>query len=250
MGKTNYFVDKADRASVAALMEAFDVRGTYFEQAIRRALSLHESSFILYVDYLNRPDSSPLDDTFTFNIETGELVLFSDEPMVLIDALIEMAMFVRGFDTRLGTGEEWEIQLAIGAWRYVRRQLKADLEIGPEVAWQVGVEPEAVFRFNSLGFGTALYLAGRPNVEVIFPDGSDAQVIIAYHRIRVMLSTVAFEISLTDPDIFNTRLARTIEHIRATLIPDDALSPFDDLIDARGYFNAGFFEDDPDTSAT
>lgn len=245
MGKNNFHVDKADHLSVEALIDAFNARGTEYETAIRKALSLHSGSFLLYIDHLNRPlDQPPLDDAFTFNITTGELVLFTEAPGALIDAILEMAMFLRGFDTRLGEGDEWEVQLAIGAWRHVRRSLRVDLEIAPEPTWRVKLDLEPLERFNMFSFGTALYLAGRPNVQVTFANGTNAMVMVAYERIARMLEAVALDIGLEDSAIFNRRLRRTIRHIAHTLLPDPDPSPFDELLGPDG-FDQRFFEDDP-----
>src|SRR5258708_11820162 len=116
MGKTNVYVDKADPTSIETLLSLFDAEGTYHEAEIKTALSLHDRPFLLYVDHLNRPPTSPLQDAFTFNMTTDELVVFSDDPSILIDAILEMAMFVRGFNTVMALEDEWKVQVAIGAW--------------------------------------------------------------------------------------------------------------------------------------
>ena len=243
MGKNNYYVDKTDSVSVEALIDAFRARSTDYESAIRKVLSIHDESFLLYVDYVNRPEQAPLDDAFTFNLTTGELVLFSDEPLVLIDAILEMAMFLRGFDTLLGEGDDWEVQLAIGAWRHVRRTLKAELELGPEHTWRINLDLEPLDHFNYISFNTMLYLAGRPNVEVAFAPDTNAMVIVAYHRIQRMLEAIALDIGLDEHELFNRRLRRTIKRIAESLLPDADPSPFDDLLGPNG-FDERFFEDD------
>src|SRR5688572_20120739 len=146
MGKSSYYVDKSDPASIDALIERFDVWGTPYEDAILTALSLHDRPFILYLDFLHQPQISPLDDPFTFNIETDELVLFTDEPAALVDAVLEMAMFVRGFNTLLGVEDDWKIQVAIGAWRHVRERLKIQLRIAApaDKRWSASLELDTV----------------------------------------------------------------------------------------------------------
>ncbi|MCC7207885.1 MAG: hypothetical protein IT323_11295 [Anaerolineae bacterium] len=248
MSRTNFLVDKRDSASVDALLDAFGARGTEYEAAIREALGLHERSFVLYIDHLNRPDVSPLDDPFTFNIETGELALFAEEPHVLLDAILEMAMFVRGFDTLLEDGDEWEIQIAIGAWRHVRQNLLEQFALETEVHWRVAIDPSSVERYTMGTFSTAIYLAARPNLDVDFPPGCDAQVIEAYQRVSRMLQAVALDIELGDQAKFNRRLRRTVAWIDQSLRPADEPSPFDDLFGPDGFDDA-FFDDEPDSNS-
>src|SRR5258708_33780080 len=88
MGKSSYYVDKRDPTAVRALIEAFDVRGTNYEDAIRTALSMHDRAFILYVDHANMQQWSPLPDAFTFNIATDELVLFTDNPDAVVGPVL------------------------------------------------------------------------------------------------------------------------------------------------------------------
>src|SRR5258708_17270294 len=152
MGKSSYYVDKSDPTAVRALIEAFDVRGTNYEDAIRTALSIHDRAFILYVDHANMQQLSPLQHPFTLNIETDELVLFTDNPDALVDAVLEMAMFVRGFNTVMGIEDEWKTQVAIGAWRHVLNALKVllGLPLPPALNWNPGIELEAVKRINMM----------------------------------------------------------------------------------------------------
>jgi hypothetical protein len=241
-------VDNRDGTSVETLIDAFEIRGTDYENAVRMALSLQNQAFILYVDYLNRVDLSPLDDAFSFNVETGELVLFSDKPDTLIEALLEMAMFLRGFDTLLGSGQEWQIQIAIGAWRQVRKALEANLDLSIETGWRIVVEPDSVRRFDINAFNVVAYMASRTNVEVVFPPGASALVIQTYRRLTTIVEAIAFDISLTDKDLFNRRLKRALRWIEESMLPSPEPSPFDDLFGPDG-FDAHFFEDD-DSSTT
>src|SRR5664279_1672139 len=93
MSKNNLYIDKSEQTSIEELIETFSARNTYHEYAIRAALSIHARPFILYIDHVNRPQVSPLQDAFTFNIETDELVVFTDDPSALVDAILEMALF-------------------------------------------------------------------------------------------------------------------------------------------------------------
>jgi hypothetical protein len=246
MGKSSFYVDKSDPASIDALIERFDVWGTSYEDAIHTALSLHTRPFILYLDFLHQPQISPLDDPFTFNIETDELVLFSDDPAALVDAVLEMAMFVRGFNTLLGVEDDWKIQVAIGAWRRVREQLKARLRIAAptDKRWSASLELDTVAQFNLISFTAMVYLAGRNDLEVDFPEGTSALVVNTYERLNRIMDTVAFDIGVDDHVKFNRRLNRAVLWIEDAILPRDE-SPFDDLFGPGG-FSDRFFEDGPD----
>lgn len=248
MTRHNYHVDRRDIGSVEALIDAFDVRGTEFERAIRLALTLHDQAFILYVDHVNQPSLSPLDDAFTFNVQTGELVLFTEEPQVLLSAILEMAMFLRGFETLLESGEEWQVQVTIGAWRRVRYDLESRFSAVPRPIWQVAIEPDALGQYNMASFSTAAYLASCPNVEVAFPPGTNAMIIDAYRRMSRIMDAIALDIGLEDHEQFNRRLRRALDWIAESLLPDSSPSPFDDLLGPEG-FNDAFFEDLPDDTA-
>ncbi len=244
MGKSSYYVDKRDPTSVRALIEAFDVRGTNYEDAIRTALSIHDRAFILYVDHANMQQLSPLQDAFTFNIETDELVLFTDNPDALVDAVLEMAMFVRGFNTVMGIEDEWKTQVAIGAWRHVREALKVrlGLPLAPARNWSAGIELEAVERFNMMSFAPLVFLASRPDVEITFPDGANSLCITAYQRLKRIMEAIALNIGLGDHLTFNRRLSRALLWIEESILPKD-ISPFDNLFGPDGFAD-GFFEDD------
>ncbi len=243
MAKTSYYVDKADPASVEGLIDAFEARGTEFEDAIRQALKVHGKSFILMIDRLSQLQASPLQDQFSFDMNTDSLILFSDNPTSLIDGILEMAMFLRGFNTLIGVNEEWKIQVAIGAWRHVRESLKAEMNLPLEVEknWGAALELEAVEKFNMMSFGTMLMLSGRPDVEVIFPDGTSALVMSSYQRMTRILEAVALEIGLDDHAKFNRRLNRAVGLIEESILPSDD-SPFDDLFGPDG-FSDKFFAD-------
>jgi hypothetical protein len=246
MGKSSYYVDTKDYSAIQELIDRFDVQGTDYDRAIRAALSLHDRPFILYVDLLNQAQISPLDDPFTFNIETDELVLFTDDPAALIDAILEMAMFLRGFNTMLGIDDDWKIQVAIGAWRRVREQLKADLQVGPPAGkrWSATLELDIIAQYNIISFAAMVYLAGRHDLEVMFPEGTSALVITAYERLSRIMDTVALDVGVSDHLTFNRRLSRALLWIEESILPSDN-SPFDDLFGPEG-FSDRFFDDGPD----
>ncbi len=223
MSKSSYYVDQSDPVSIQALIDRFDVRGTDYEDAILTALSVHTRPFILYIDFLHQPQTSPLDDPFTFNIETDELVVFTDEPDALIDAILEMAMFMRGFNTLLGVEDEWKIQVAIGAWRRVRERLKVELRVAPPTGkrWSASLELDTVARFNLISFTAMVYLAGHQDLEVTFPEGTSPLVINAYERLSRILEAIAYEIDLNEHVKFNRRLNRAVGWIEESIFPKD-----------------------------
>jgi len=246
MGKTNVYVDKTDQSSIEALLALFDAQGTDHEQEIKIALSLHERPFLLYVDHINRPNASPLQDAFTFNMETDELVVFNDEPSTLIDAILEMAMFVRGFNTVMGIDDDWKIQVAIGAWRHVRETLKTELHLptSPQKLWGADLELETVQHYNMISFGAVVFMAGRPDVDWNFPTGTSSLVTNAFQRLSQIIEAIALNVSLDDQIVFNRRLSRALIMIEESIMPKD-ISPFDDLFGPEG-FSDKFFGDSPE----
>lgn len=242
MSKTKYYIDRADVASVEALIDAFEARDTDYETAIRAVLNLHNRSFTLQIDYASRLQVSPLEDAFNFDTQTQELVLFADQPTVLVDGILEMALFLRGFETMISAADEWKMQFTIGIWRHIRKTIKRGLKLDEESTWRVGLEPDKVERYNAASFDAMVFLAGRPEVEVTFPAGTNAIVIWAYQRLARVMETIAFEIDLDDHLIFNQRLARGLALVEDTIMPGDP-SPFDELLGPEG-FEDRFFEDE------
>ncbi len=247
MGKSSYHVDKADPASIQALIDAFDARGTAYEDAIRTVLSIHSRPFTLLVDdRADRLSISPLDDAFAFNMDTDELLLFSDNPASLVDALLEMAMFLEGFNTLIGVEDEWKIQVAIGAWRRVRENLKAQYRLMPPLGklWSASLELETVKHYDRLAFAAMVFLAGRPELDVIFPEGANTLVVSAYRRVARIIETVALDIGLNDHMTFNRRLSRAVLWIEESIMPGDGRPP-DDLSGSDGYSDL-FLDDESD----
>jgi hypothetical protein len=250
MGIQNFHIDHGNPMSIREVLDAFDAHGNYYEDAIRTALSIHERPFILllYSDQIDPSRLSPLHDAFTFNIETDELILYSDDPLLLIDAIIEMAMFQRGFNTIMGTEDEWKVQVAIGAWRHVRESIKTQLQVAPplEKAWSASLDLETVEHYNLISFGTAVFLASRPDVDVAFPEGTSSTVITIYHRLTRIIETIAFDIGISDHVAFNRRLGRALQWIEETILPtSEEDTTFDDLFGPDN-FSDKFLDDGPD----
>jgi hypothetical protein len=248
MGTTRYYIDKADPASIENLLDDLNIRGTEHERTIQAVLALHTRPFTLQlrVDYLNPIQFSPLHDAFTFDIETDELIVFTDSPAALIDALLEMAMFMAGFNTLLGVQDDWKIQVTIGAWRYVRESIKAQIGIAGWVGklYSASLEAEPVTQFDRASFAAMVMLAGCPALEVTFPEGTNDQVVTTYRRLCQIMKEIAHEIDLTDYLTFNRRLHRALFWIEDTLLPK-ADSPFDDLFGPGG-FSDHLFDDEAD----
>ncbi len=239
MNKNTFYIDKTDPLSLHALLDAFEAWGTEHEDAIRTALSIHERAFMLHVEPVSEQALSPLEDAFTFNMETDELTIFSDNPAILVDALLEMAMFMRGFNTLLGVEDEWKIQVAIGAWRHVRQNLKVQYHLIPAVEklWSATLDEETVQDFDPLSFAAMVFLAGRSDLDVVFPEGANTRVISAYRRLARIIETVALGIDIDDYVTFNRRLYRAIQWIEETILPQSGGSTLDDLLDSDGFLD-------------
>lgn len=233
--------------TIETLLDVFEAHGTVYENGIRVALGLHDRPFMVQTDFISKPAITPLDDAFTFDTLTGELVIFSPEPTYLVDALLEMALFQNGFQTFMGSYKEWQTVFTIGCWRYVRESLKEDLGLDDiQIGMQLAIEQSTTARYDSRAFDAMVFLAGHPHAEVNFPPDADAMAVRAYHRLQLLMRTVGYGIQLEEAEQFNRRLARTLAWIEESVIPEDEYSVFDDLITPGG-FDERFFtlgEDD------
>ncbi len=246
MGESSFYLHRTDPVSVNGFLEAIGARGTYYENSIRSALRLHDRPFLVCLEHIDDPQISPLQDAFTFDMDTDSLVIFTDNPARLVDAILEMAMFMRGFNTVMGIADEWKIQLTIGAWRRVRESLKVRLGLqpAPDKVWSADLELETVERYDAISFRAMIFLAGRPDVELIFPKGASTLVIGAYQRLTRIIEAIALNVDLDDHQLFNRRLSRALQWIEETIMPGD-LSPFDDFFGPEG-FSDSYFEGSPE----
>jgi hypothetical protein len=247
MGREDFFINQRDSASVEELIDAFDVRGTDHETAIRAALGIHNHAFTLHLERGYTP--SPFEDAFTFDTKTGALILFDDDPSGLVDALIEMALYLNGFETQMYADEEWHTRFTIGVWHYVRREIKVDLNLTPAPIWRVNsLDPRSVARYDMLSFELVLFLAGCPDLDVAFPDGSSALVVENYLRLIRIMEAVAFGVSSDDAATFNRRLKRATRYIKEAILPLTYPSRFDDLLEEDGFSEEYFLDanEDPD----
>lgn len=210
---------------------------------LRRIVEKYPKPVILYVDEANAPlmAHSPLDDPFTFNTETGELVLFSAKPEVFVDALIEMWMYISGFETLLGDDDHWKIEFAIGAWKPVKNTIKRRLGIPvmEDISLVVGLPPDPdeappedpyPFRsltatFNRVAFEQMIRLAGRAEVQVHFPPGTHPQVIEVYQVMRKAMYHVAANLGIDDAQTFNQRLHVALTELEKRYHPKDLPEP-------------------------
>lgn len=246
MGVTNYVIDSEDSLSIQTLLDVFSARSSYDEHSIRSVLRLHNHPFILSleVDYARPLELSPLQDAFTFDMESDKLIMYTDDKTMLVDAIIEMAMYLRGFATLLGLGDEqeWKVQVAIGAWRRVRETIKEELGLSDRdgKVWGAGLELDTVERYDRIAFGTMVFLASRPDVEVIFPDGANSRCIVAYRQLTSIVEAIAQHIRLDDYARFNRRLNRAVHWIEEQLMPSELtvisdVEDIDDIDDLPGF---------------
>jgi hypothetical protein len=206
-------------------------------QLLRRIVQRYPRGVIVYVDEASAQSMflSPLDDLFTFNAETGELVLFSADSHTFINALIEMWMYTVGFETMLDSDDHWKVEFAIGAWKPIRDQLKRQLDIPvhSDRLIEVGHPPDPedalpedpypfktlVSTFNIIAFTQMIRYAGREDVKVHFPPGTDPQVIDTYYTMRSAMKSVAAMLTIDDVDEFNQRLVFRLHQLEEQFRP-------------------------------
>ena len=222
MATTNqYFsVDSNDNESVNALLNAFGIRYTEHEDAIRRALGIHAHPFALRLD-VDREDPAeipPMLDAFTFDIENDELIVYSLEPGQLTNALLEMAMYLRGFNTTMGVDEPWKTEVCIGAWRYIRERFKEELGIASYSDWD-----KVQLLHRMIAFDDIVRLAACPGLNVVFLPESDQRVPDTYRRLIRVMQTVGQEVNLEDYRTFNRRLSRALLWIEQSMLREDGM---------------------------
>ena len=210
---------------------------------VRRVIALYPRPIQMYVDEAGAilRDRMPLGDRFTFDIETDELILFSHDKEILIDALIEMAMYLAGFTTMMGSEETWVIEFTIGAWKPVKKRLKRQLEIpvSDHPRGVVGMPPSAesassgdpypfrtlVSHYDLASFHQMVMLAARDDIAVYFPPETHAKVLAVYVYMRRSMQEVAQGIDLADYKTFNTRLIQEIQRLETLFNPSGLTLP-------------------------
>lgn len=210
---------------------------------LRRIITLYPRSIGVYVDEANTIlyKNLSLADKFSFNIETDELVLFTHELDTFIDALIEMAMYLAGFATMIGTEEEWVVEFTIGTWKPVKNRIKRQLEIPvrdqPRGVVGLPASPDNVnsgdpypFRtmvsnYNLGSFYQMVVLAARDDIAVYFPPDTHPKVLAVYVYMRRAIQEVAQGIDLKDYATFNSRLLETIQRLQSLFNPASLAPP-------------------------
>lgn len=237
------YLDPNDlEAATRELSRVYDL-DVHTLQVLRRILVLCPRPVLLYVDEVSASlyGDMPLVDKFTFNMQTDELILFSRDPITLIDALIEMAMYVVGFVTMIGVDDHWKTEFTIGAWKPVRNRVKRQLGIPvmDEPQWIVGLPPsqeeaplEDPYPFRTLvseldivSFTQMVRLAARNDVEVNFPGGSDPRVIQVYIRMKTAMNQVADGLYMDDWREFNHRLRQMVQDLEDEYQPQTLPAP-------------------------
>jgi len=176
-----------------------------------------------------------LADKFTFDQETDSLLLYARDTETLVDALVEMAMYLWGFATLIGSAEPWVVEFAIGAWKPVRNRIKRqlDLPVHEHPRGVVGLPPapeEAppddrypfrtlVASYDSVSFRQMVVLAGRDDLAVYFPPETHPKVLAAYVYVRRAIQEVAQGLDLSDYQKFNRRLLQALSRLDTLFQP-------------------------------
>jgi hypothetical protein len=231
--ETTYLIDPNDSYSIEIFLMGI---GLPSHADLQQAIALHARPFTLVLKTNAPVELWPLVDAFTFDLVNDQLIVYKNDPEVMIDAIIEMAMFLRGFNTAIGTDGPWRVDLAIGAWRVVRQNIKQILSI-PETPLQFAVElpSHTVSQLDQVTFAGMVFLAGQMNTEVKFPEEAARSVVEAYHRLRRIILTVGVGLGLDDVRTFNQRLVRALLHTESVLLPKANGSAFDDFIESGDF---------------
>lgn len=210
---------------------------------LRRIIALFPRATWMHVDAAQAElvSSLPLMDKFTFDVDTDELVLLADDIETMINALIEMAMYLTGFATKLGNPDAWVVEFTIGAWKPVRKRIKRRLNIPVIEAPRglIGMPPPPddapahdpypfrtlVSHFDQVSFVQMIRLAARDDVQVYFPPGSHPKVRAIYLHTRKALQEVGQWIDLDDHQRFNTNLNHAIRRIEQLFDPASLQPP-------------------------
>jgi hypothetical protein len=209
----------------------------------RRVIALYPQPVRMYVDDASAilHESMPLGDKFTFDIETDDLVLFSHDKETLMDALIEMVLYLAGFTTMMGSEDAWVIEFTIGAWKPVKKRLKRQLGISTNdhPRGVVGLPPSTnhtvqhdpypfrtmVSHYDLASFHQMVLLAARDDIAVYFPPETHSKVLAVYVYMRRAMHEVAQGIDLEDYQTFNTRLIQEIQRLEKLFDPASLTLP-------------------------
>lgn len=244
MRQTQLYIDPDDlEGTVLELAHVLRGLDGPTRDLVRRIVPLFPERGLLVRAHYNLPWSivdDPLADSFTFDTEARALLLFSSEPQTVINGLIEMAMYLRGFSVLDGRGGEWPTELAVGAWRRLRDNIKRSLgvSVAPMQQWALRPDrvspdlPESLRRFplmvaqlDHVSFTYLVRLAGRSNVAVSFTSVADPAARRLYRRARQLLRWVSDEFGLDDAAVFNHRLRQAVGMLADEFQPQDLPTP-------------------------
>ena len=206
-------------------------------ETLQHIVALFSRAAPMYVDEAAALlyDDLPLADKFTFDIENDELILFAWDAPTLIDATIEMAMYLAGFTTKMGHDEPWITEFAAGAWKPVRKRIKRELglEVTDHPEGVVGLPPigersptddpypfrTLVTHYDQVSFRQMIVLAARDDLAVYFPPETHPKVRAVYLHARHAIQDIARGVGLRDYRVFNGRLSDALRHLESTFSP-------------------------------
>lgn len=209
---------------------------------LRRIIALLPRPSGLYVDEANAMlfEDLQLADKFSFDTEMDALALYTHDPDALIDATIELAMYLRGFATMIGSVDGWVTEFTIGCWRIVRNRIKRQLGIphDSQPRGVVGLPPQAetdsreaypfkqlASRYDFASFHQMVVLAARDDVAVYFPSDTHSKVLAVYVYMRRAMHEVSQSLMLKDHQTFNTRLIEAVRRMEVLFKPAELPMP-------------------------
>ena len=211
---------------------------------LRRVISLFPRPAQMRVDEANEIlyQGLSLIDKFSFS-DDDELILYTRDPETMIDALIEMAMYLFGFATLIGEDEGWVVEFTIGAWKPVKNRIRRQLGliVQEQPRGVVGLPPDdtsadypfrtLVSHYNLGSFYQMVVLAARDDIAVYFPPETHSKVLAAYVYMRRSMQEVAQGVNLKDHKTFNDRLLQAVHRLQNLFDPASLPPPGSDQPD-------------------
>ena len=205
--------------------------------ALRRIIALfpHDAMLLHDESQADMYRQLALADKFTFDLDTDTLIVFSADPDTLIDALIEMAMYLSGFATMMGSEDAWVTEFTAGAWKPVKNRIKRqlDLHVNEKPRGVVGLPPAPdgtpppdPYPFRTLvsvydrgSFEQMVVLAARDEIAVYFPPEAHPKVLAAYVYMRRAMHEIAQGVDLYACQTFNERLLESLQRMDTLFSP-------------------------------
>lgn len=274
-GTARILLDPQNRdTTIQALQRLFDLPSAELPSLGKVLALLPRPAYMHYDEALAAQYGDlPLADRFTFNVETDELIVFAHDSQTLIDALLEMAMYLSGFTTKLGNPEAWVVEFTIGAWKTVTRRIKRQLQLpvadqpiaiiglntssSPSVMQAERFFRQLVAHYDKASFHQMIVLAARENILVQFPAETHPKVRALYLHARRAMQEIGQGLTLSDHRIFNRLLNDAIQRIEQLFAPSTLGPPTwlqeEDLTErpdltSPGAFHSASVPDDPDES--